>query len=415
MDSPKDSNKMKLMVIIKRVMGSVVFETLLLMAVICSIFPQRGLAQTNDSIPFLYRGHLFVPSIINDSVSCNVIYDTGAANMYGVDSVFLEHCGWHPEHIGDAYTGGAAGKTKVRIITDKTKVNIGNIEDRYGIVPIFKLRDVVDCHVDGIWGIKNVADYPFEINFEHSYLKQHKTGMPCLDGYQKLPIQYEKNRIMLQAETYIGGVVVKGLYLMDTGAGSSVDFTAKTVKDYRLDSIPGKRYISDMAQFGIGDKEKEWYVDMMSDRIVIGEDTIRKESVSYFPEGAGAFSDRPYVGIIGNDVWSKFNIIIDAKNKLLWLRRYKPDSHQQPIHDFGFRNRTDICRGWVVSRLTRESDAVKAGMELGDTIIAVNGRNVADYTWEEEYDIGNLPKLHLDIIGAKGNEKRITLESKEWW
>ena len=89
---------MKLMVIIKRVKGSVVFETLLLIAVMCTLFPQRGLAQTNDSIPFLYRGHLFVPSIINDSVSCNVIYDTGAANMYGVDSVFLEQCGWHPEH-----------------------------------------------------------------------------------------------------------------------------------------------------------------------------------------------------------------------------------------------------------------------------------------------------------------------------
>ena len=100
---------------------------------------------------------------------------------------------------------------------------------------------------------------------------------------------------------------------------------------------------------------------------------------------------------------------------MLWLRRYKPDSLQQPIHDFGFRNRTDICRGWVVSRLTRESDAVKAGMELGDTIIAVNGRNVTDYSWEEEYDIDNLPKLHLDIVGADGNEKRITLESKEWW
>ena len=237
---------MKLMVIIKRVMGSVAFKTLLLMAVLSTLLSQRGLAQTNDSIPFLYRGHLFVPSIINDSVSCIVIFDTGAANMYGVDSVFLEHCGWHPEHFGDAYTGGAAGKTKVRIITEKTKVNIGNIEDRYGIVPIFKLRDVLDCHVDGIWGIKNVADYPFEINFEHSYLKQHKAGMPCLDGYQKLPILYEQNRIMLQAETYIGGTVIKGWYLMDTGSGSTIDFTAKTVKDYRLD-WPTRRFLNGLS------------------------------------------------------------------------------------------------------------------------------------------------------------------------
>ena len=399
----------------KRNLVIIVHETISMIVVLCALYSPQVQAQVNDSIPLLYRGHIFIHSTINDSVRCNVIYDTGAANMYGVDSVFLEHSGWHPEHLGHAYTSGAAGKTKVRIVTDKTKVNIGNIEDHYGIVPIFKLRDVVDCHVDGIWGIKNVADYPFEINFEHSYLKQHKAGMPCLDGYQKLPIQYEKNRILLQAETHIGETVVKGWYLMDTGGGGSADFTAKAVKDYRLDSIPGKRYITDMAQFGIGDKDKEWFVDMMSDMIVIGEDTIRQESLSYFPEGTGAFSDRPYLGTIGNDVWSKYNIIIDAKNNLLWLHRFEPDTPTHPIYDFGFRNRTDICRGWIVSSLTRDGDAVNAGMELGDTIIAVNGRNVADYTWDEEYDIDKLPKLHLDIVGADGKEKHITLESKERW
>jgi C-terminal processing protease CtpA/Prc len=100
---------------------------------------------------------------------------------------------------------------------------------------------------------------------------------------------------------------------------------------------------------------------------------------------------------------------------LLWLHRFKPDTPPHPIYDFGFRNRTDICRGWIVSSLTRDGDAVNAGMELGDTIIAVNGRNVADYTWDEEYDIDKLPKLHLDIVGADGKEKHITLESKERW
>ena len=38
-------------------------------------------AQVNDSIPFIYHGHIYIPTIINDSVSCNTIYDTGAADM----------------------------------------------------------------------------------------------------------------------------------------------------------------------------------------------------------------------------------------------------------------------------------------------------------------------------------------------
>ena len=148
---------------------------------------------------------------------------------------------------------------------------------------------------------------------------------------------------------------------------------------------------------------------------VTANDTIRKESISYFPEGEGAISDRPYLGIIGNNIWSNYNMILDVRDSLLWIRRFKPDNPPGPFYDFGFRNRTDICRGWIVSRLTRDGDAVGGGMQLGDTIIAVNGRSVADSTWDEEYSIEDNPLLHLDLVGADGKEKHIVLESKEWW
>ncbi len=341
-----------------------------------------SMAQTCDSIPFLYHGHLIVRSTINDSIDSNIVFDTGAANLFGVDSVFLVHSRWKPQNMGDAFTGGAAGRVKVKTIVGRTKVTIGSIDESYGIVAVFKLRDVVDCHVDGICGIMSITDYPFEINFEHHYLKRHKEGLPNIDGYIKLPILYKDNRIMLQAETIIQSDSIKGWYLMDTGGGGTIDFTAQAVKQFQLDSIPGKRYISDMTQFGIGEKEQEFFVDMLSDQIIIGSDTIRKKSISYIPEGTGAFSNRPYIGVIGNGIWKNYNIIIDISDKSLYLHRFKETSINEPTYDYGFRNRTDICRGWVVSCLTRNGDAVRAGMELGDTIVAVNGKDVRDYTWD---------------------------------
>ena len=374
-----------------------------------------SMAQTCDSIPFLYHGHLIVRSTINDSINSNIIFDTGAANLFGVDSVFLIHSGWKPQNMGDAFTGGAAGRVKVKTIEGWTKVTIGSIVENYWIVPIFKLRDVVDCHVDGICGIRSITDYPFEINFEHHYLKRHKEGLPNIDGYIKLPILYKDNRIMLQAETIIQSDSIKGWYLMDTGGGGTIDFTAQAVKQFQLDSIPGKRYISDMTQFGIGEKEQESFVDMLSDQIIIGSDTINKEYISYIPEGAGAFSSRPYIGVIGNGIWENYNIIIDIKNRSLYLHRFKETSVNEPTYDYGFRNRTDICRGWVVSWLTRNGDAVRAGMELGDTIVAVNGKDVRTYTWDEEDNINKTPKHTLDIISPNGVKKHISLEAKKIW
>lgn len=385
---------------------------MLAIILLCSCFTA---AAQNDSVPFLYRGHLILHATINDTIDCDILYDTGAANIFGVDSIWISHANWKPERIGYAWAGGGAGKMKVRIVIGRTKVNIGNITDDYDIVPIFQLRDVVDCHIDGIWGIKNVADYPFEINFEHGFLKQHKTGLPNTQDYVKLPIKYEDNRILFQAATNIGGKIIKGWYLMDTGSGGTIDFTTEATKKYGLEAIPGKRYITDASQFGLGDKKQESLVDMQSDWILIGGDTIVGKPICYIPDGAGAFKEGSYIGVVGNSIWSKYNIIIDAKHKTLYLRRYKDETAMMPSYDYSFRNRTDICSGWLVSALVREGDAVSAGMALGDTIVAVNGRNVTDYTWDEEYNIDELPRQTIDLIGTDGQKKRITLEAKLRW
>ena len=380
---------------------------------------QNVLAQVNDSIPFLFRGysrgHLYIPVTINDSINCNVVFDTGASNLFGVDSVFLAHSTWKPENFYNAQTGGTAGKTMVKIIADRTKIDIGNIEDYYGSVLILQLRNAVGRHADGILGIKNIASYPFEINFEHKYLKQIKSGKFDTKNYIKVPIQYKDNRIMLQAAITIGGKTIKGWYLMDTGCGGAVDFTAQTVKQYGLNTVPGKRYITVVSQLGIGDKAQEWKVDMMPDRIVIGSDTLRGVPVSCYPEGAGSYSSRPYLGVIGNEIWSKYNIIVDVKKGMLYLHRLESECEQGPTYDYRFKNRSDIGLGWVVASLVRDGDAAKAGMELGDVITAINGKNVADYSWEEECEIEYLPKQTIDLIGADGQEKQVILEAKKRW
>lgn len=126
-------------------------------------------------------------------------------------------------------------------------------------------------------------------------------------------------------------------------------------------------------------------------------------------------SDRSYLGIIGNSVWEKFNIIIDAKNQALYLRRHQADEPMGKTYGYGWRNRTDICRGWVVSSMNRSSEAKEAGMEIGDTITAINGRDVRDYTWDEEYSLKKLPRHELDIVTPTGQKKHLTLESKEYW
>lgn len=388
------------------------FAWLLTLSLLCT---NLAVTAQNDTIPFLYRGHLYFDATLNDTISLDIIYDTGASDLFGVDSVWLAHSNWKPTHMGTARSGGGAGYMTVPLILDSTRVNIGTIQEQYAMVPVFELRDVVDCHIDGISGIKGIADHPLEINFEQNLMIKHKNGLPDTKGYQQIPIRYENTRILLQVETTIGGTLVKGWYLMDTGSGGSVSFTAQATSLFQLDTISGKRYICDVTQNGLGDKKQEYYVSMMPDHIIIGSDTILGRPISYIPEGVGAFGNAEYLGVIGNGIWSRYNIIIDMENEVLYLRRFKEFTPPTPTYDYTFRNRTDICKGWVVSGLIREGDATNAGMALGDTIISINGRDVTDYSWEEEWDIDTIPLQVLDIIGSDGIKKRITLEAKLLW
>ena len=386
-------------------------------ALAASCFAQGSLQ--NDSIPFLHRNHLFVQATVNDSVDCRVVFDTGAANILGVDSVFLTQSNWKPKVNGRASSGGNAGRTVVQaIFTIKkpTKVSFGNHTESYQVIPIYQLRDIAGRYADGIWGLKDIYQYPFELNYEHSYMKLYKKGKPNLEGYERIPVQFENNRILMEAEVVVGGRSIKGVYVMDTGSPGVVHFTAETVEKFQMDSIPGKRSVCDYMRNGLGNQTNVSNIRMKSEYIVLGGDTIRDKSILYSPDGVGSLGDKNlYLGLIGNRIWSAYNLVVDVKSNSLYLKRFKADALENCSYDYTFKNRTDIGLGWVVNSLVRDGDAACAGMELGDTIIAVNGRNVVNYTWEEEHRIYEKPVQVLDVKGLGGEMKHVVLEKRADW
>ena len=373
----------------------------------------------SDSIPFLHRNNLFVQATVNDSVDCRVVFDTGAANILGVDSVFLTQSNWKPKINGRASSGGNAGRTIVQaIFTIKkpTEVSFGNHKESYQVIPIYQLRDIAGRYADGIWGLKDIYQYPFELNFEHSFMKLYKKGKPNLEDYERMSIQFEKNKILMEAEVLVGGCSIKGVYLMDTGSPGGVHFTAAAVKAFQMDSIPGKRSVCDIMRNGLGNQMNVSNIRMKSEYIVLGGDTIRDKTVIYTPDGVGSLGDeRLYLGLIGNRIWSAYNLVVDIQNKTLYLKRFKADAPENSSYDYTFKNRTDIGPGWVVNSLIHDGDAACGGMELGDTITAINGRNVANYTWEEELRIYEKPVQVLDIKGRGGEIKHVVLEKRADW
>ena len=64
----------------------------LLSTIILALSSLNGLAQNkanDNTMPFVYHGHIYLQTTINDNLHVNTLFDTGATNIFGIDSVAL--------------------------------------------------------------------------------------------------------------------------------------------------------------------------------------------------------------------------------------------------------------------------------------------------------------------------------------
>lgn len=340
-----------------------------------------------NAIPFILDSHVYIQADMMDSVPVSLIYDTGADRMY-IDKDYMEisQVGKLPLKKAKARMGGAGNKGDqvITILIDTIQVRVGAVKHRENITPIINLREILGRHVDGMIGNNVLLGKPLMINFTDNYLLPMETvSTECLEGYTRLPAHFNDNRIDIECELKIDSVhTVKGDFRLDLGCGSTIVLTNETFRSMDIEGKPqAKCYFSNMGVGGDGTDvgfraEYFKFLDKL-DNVVISASLNTK----------GALSDRSYAGIIGNDILSHYDLIIDAQNEALYARRNgnKDTSyqHSSKLH-MGYVDRTDISEGWIISSIYENGIAQRAGLEIGDTIISINGRKVVDISWEEQ-------------------------------
>ena len=129
----------------------------------------------------------------------------------------------------------------------------------------------------------------------------------------------------------------------------------------------------------------------------------------------GALSDEKWIALLGNEVWSRFDMIIDAAHGQLYLRPNATfaEPFECPVKGFSATYRTQTLGCWTVNSLFDGSNAQKAGLRGGDHIVAVNGRDVRTYshqayrTWSD-----GLRSVTLTVL-RDGEELEISFDFDE--
>ena len=204
-----------------------------------ALFSLKSIADVPEgAIPFVFDGHLYLQSTLNDTIPVTLIYDTGADFLYlDEDYLKLNHLQNAFGRKGKATMGGAGNgePERIDIFIDPITVHCGAREYQNEITPIIKLRDLLGRHTDGLLGNTHLLMNPLEINFSESYLRQLKGPLLAeqLDNYVKLDARFEDNRIDVKATLQIDDEnSLEGWFRMDLGCGSTIILTNETASAF---------------------------------------------------------------------------------------------------------------------------------------------------------------------------------------
>ena len=372
-----------------------------------------GLSQIlpDNAIPFIFDRHIYLQATMNDSVDVTLVYDTGADVLY-LDEDYLRI-----NNLSDSFgkkqkfrIGGAGngGNANIEGFVDPIGIKMGQNNKKSNVTPIIKLRDILGCHTDGLLGNLDFLSKPLYISFSKNYM-QSLDSIPAdmLEGYKKLQAEYRHGRIYINATLNIDEEnVVNGLFLVDIGSGGGIKLNSSVTSSLNLSDKPKALYHTQAGGLsGSADM-----VDIRASNFILC-DTLKNLVVCCSQNTRGTSTKSNQVGLLGTAILSLYDIIFDAQNQVIYLKR--TSNHQRYAKgstvQMAYFDRTDISDGWIVNGLYNDGIAAKAGIEIGDTIISINGRPVKEIPWEEQRKLDLKGKTIFVVQKKDGTQKKCVL------
>ena len=381
-----------------------------LIALLASVSTFASAQETSKYFPMDFFRHIYL-NVTVEGREAHFILDTGSPYSFP-DSTFVAREGLQYKNMFKARMGGTGnGKATVPVISNEFTYSMGGRQYKSKISPVIQLKEILGDYADGLVGLSEVGNAAIAIDFRNDRIGfWNKIEAADLEGYTAIPVEYKENRILLPIRVQVrDGITVEGKAIMDLGNPYSIDLTRATAEKYGIATIQ-PALTSTMAVGGIGGSSSSG--DFRALSAEIGPFALDAPIVGYSFNTEGALSDAQWIALLGNEIWSRFDMIIDAAHGQLYLRPNATfaEPFECPVKGFSATYRTQTLGCWTVNSLYDGSNAQKAGLRGGDRIVAVNGRDVKTYsheayrTWSD-----GLQSVTLTVL-RDGQEQEISFD-----
>lgn len=326
----------------------------------------------------------------NHPDTLNFILDTGSSGI-SLDSTTSDYLKLQPTQP-EKTIRGIAGLKRVGMLHDRSLHFRGLSVDSldFHVNDYQTLTSVYGEKIDGIIGYSLLNRYIFKINYDSAYIdicsqgsiKYPKGGYLFRPFISTLPVQ---SAIVKDNRT------VQSRFLYDIGAGLCVLFSRDFIEDSAF--LKKKRKTFAKQAEGLGGKI-DMHITVLKE-FRLGPYKFRKVPVNIFDDEFNVTNYPIMGGLIGNDLLRRFNCIINYSKREFHL---KPNTHFNESFDYAYSGlEMYLIDGHIaIAEVADNSPAQKAGLLVGDIVLAVNG----DFSQNlNKYKIAmQAPKQKIKII-----------------
>lgn len=330
-------------------------------------------------IPFELRNDILLMDIVvndNDAPS-TFIFDSGAstdvlgketAESIGVKSNYQQN------------VPGAGGTQTYDIATGQSysiqnTIRINNTN--FVLVDLERLRDKLERDFYGIIGYSLLRGRVTKIDFYNKRMSLYNNiGELDTEGYKANPFKFGNGITIPQFDVEItlrGGQTYSGTVFFDSGAALSLSVNTPFNEKHKLNQNVKKSVVLRTENLGSSSVSEQIPIASMN----LGGFELGEMVISLSGDQAGVSSYPGYLGILGADVISRFDVILDYKKKKLYL---KPNANFDQPFEFplsGISLRKDDQAIYVYN-VQENCPAYELGIRKGDRIISIDQNNSGD-------------------------------------
>lgn len=370
------------------------------------IFFQIGLKAQIATIPFeLDHDHILIDIKDKDGTKRKFVFDTGAESTV-FDMTLAKEIGLKAD--GEIDVTGAGGSKSLEYVLNQSLYLTNDLIIKK--VP-FILSDLsaFDWQFDGIIGNDLLKKYIVKIDYiqqELAIFKKLKKDQ--LTGFTTVPFKFNNDTRIPQFNISLvldNDETLEGSVLFDTGAGLTLLVGKPFATENDLLNRIGKTLSTSGVGLNVESQHKLARVKSIQlDTFSLGAMVIQISSTN-----SGVFSTGNYLGLMGNVISSKFDVVINYKKQELY---FKPNQTFTDPFDFqvsGMKLKKKD-KEIIVSSIIVESQVYDQGIRKGDRIVSINGDKSGDLRAYRESLKKEGEQVAIDFI-KKGEDQvqKITL------